>query len=107
MSAGSLCPPGHPLHRTTGCPQPHVSRQPLPPRLAMPSLGRLLPRVHAADSVTPAPVQIPSPLPSLVGQPEFPDTGWDCIKDLFGRDVLPITQPSGALCGTAGGGAGE
>uniref|UniRef100_A0A8K9X313 Uncharacterized protein n=1 Tax=Oncorhynchus mykiss TaxID=8022 RepID=A0A8K9X313_ONCMY len=52
----------------------------------MPSLGRLLPRVHAADSVTPAPVQIPSPLPSLMGKPEFPDTGWDCIQDLFGRE---------------------
>lgn len=54
-------------------------------QLAMPSLG-LLPRVHAADSVVPAPVQIPSPLPSLVGKPEFPDTGWDRIKDLFDRE---------------------
>ncbi|XP_014005839.1 complex I assembly factor TIMMDC1, mitochondrial isoform X2 [Salmo salar] len=56
-------------------------------QLAMPSLG-LLPRVHAADSVVPAPVQIPSPLPSLVGKPEFPDTGWDRIKDLFDRDEM-------------------
>uniref|UniRef100_A0A4W5MVN2 Complex I assembly factor TIMMDC1, mitochondrial n=1 Tax=Hucho hucho TaxID=62062 RepID=A0A4W5MVN2_9TELE len=45
-------------------------------QLAMPSLGRLLPRVHAADSVT------------LVGKPEFPDTGWDRIKDLFDRDEM-------------------
>uniref|UniRef100_A0A674EE23 Complex I assembly factor TIMMDC1, mitochondrial n=1 Tax=Salmo trutta TaxID=8032 RepID=A0A674EE23_SALTR len=40
-------------------------------QLAMPSLGRLLPRVHAADSETP-----------------FPDTGWDRIKDLFDRDEM-------------------
>ncbi|KAK6269300.1 complex I assembly factor TIMMDC1, mitochondrial [Coregonus clupeaformis] len=57
-------------------------------QLAMPSLGLLLPRVHAAVSVAPAPVQIPSPLPSLVGKPEFPDTGWDRIKDLFDRDEM-------------------
>uniref|UniRef100_A0A8C7MW76 Uncharacterized protein n=1 Tax=Oncorhynchus kisutch TaxID=8019 RepID=A0A8C7MW76_ONCKI len=68
-------------------------------QLAMPSLGRLLPRFHAADSVTPAPVQIPSPLPSLVGQPEFPDTGWDCIKDLFGREsFMTVTPLSYCLC---------
>lgn len=61
----------------------------------------LLPRVHAADvaaaqpaqmlssSTSPAPVAAPSPstLPSNIGKPEFPDTGWERIKDLFDRDA--------------------
>ncbi|KAL2087628.1 hypothetical protein ACEWY4_016456 [Coilia grayii] len=34
----------------------------------------LLPCVHAAES---------APLPSALGKPDFPDTGWDRIKDLF------------------------
>lgn len=66
-----------------------------------PSFCFLLPRVHAADvaaaqpaqmppsssssSTSPAPAPIPSP--SNLGKPEFPDTGWDRIKDLFDRDV--------------------
>ncbi|XP_040888400.1 complex I assembly factor TIMMDC1, mitochondrial-like isoform X2 [Toxotes jaculatrix] len=68
-----------------------------------PSFCFLLPRVHAADeaaaqraqmpssptssSAGPAPNSSPSTVPSGVGKPEFPDTGWDRIKDLFDRDV--------------------
>ncbi|XP_044044187.1 complex I assembly factor TIMMDC1, mitochondrial [Siniperca chuatsi] len=71
-----------------------------------PSFCFLLPRVHAADvaaaqpaqmpsssssssSTSPAPAPIPSPstMPSNMGKPEFPDTGWDRIKDLFDRDA--------------------
>ncbi|KAJ8003726.1 hypothetical protein DPEC_G00151350 [Dallia pectoralis] len=61
---------------------------------ALPSLGCLFPGVYAADSVVvaPAPVQIHSQtttlLPSLVGKPEFPDTGWDRIRDLFDTDEM-------------------
>lgn len=40
-----------------------------------------LPRVHAADIVDPE-ASLHS-LPKHVGKPEFPDTGWDRIKDLF------------------------
>lgn len=36
-----------------------------------------IPRVHAADIV--------DSLPKHVGKPEFPDTGWDRIKDIFDR----------------------
>lgn len=61
----------------------------------------LLPRVHAADvaaeqmpsttsstSTSPAapPSSSPSIMPSNMGKPEFPDTGWDRIKDLFDRE---------------------
>ncbi|KAK3530470.1 hypothetical protein QTP86_024385 [Hemibagrus guttatus] len=42
-----------------------------------------LPRVHAADIVDPE-ASLHS-LPKHVGMPEFPDTGWDRIKDLFDR----------------------
>lgn len=35
-----------------------------------------IPSVYASDSST----QI---LPQHIGKPEFPDTGWDRIKDLF------------------------
>ncbi|XP_037318666.2 complex I assembly factor TIMMDC1, mitochondrial isoform X1 [Pungitius pungitius] len=66
-----------------------------------PSFCPLLPRVHAADaaaaqpaqmsssssSTSPAPNPSPSIMPSHIGRPEFPDTGWDRIKDLFDRDV--------------------
>ncbi|XP_072318062.1 complex I assembly factor TIMMDC1, mitochondrial [Eucyclogobius newberryi] len=52
-----------------------------------------LPRVHAADGETAQSAQMPSPtsvsvpgtLPAIMGKPEFPDTGWDRIKDLFER----------------------
>lgn len=65
----------------------------------------LLPRVHAADvaaaqpaqmptssssvssSAAPAPIPSPSTLPGNIGKPEFPDTGWDRIKDLFDIDA--------------------
>ncbi|XP_034406959.1 complex I assembly factor TIMMDC1, mitochondrial [Cyclopterus lumpus] len=66
-----------------------------------PSFCPLLPRVHAADvapaqmpsssssssttSLAPAPIQ-----PSMsrnIGKPEFPDTGWDRIKDVFQKDM--------------------
>ncbi|XP_059905263.1 complex I assembly factor TIMMDC1, mitochondrial [Gadus macrocephalus] len=64
----------------------------------------LLPRVHAADAASAQPVSSSSPpstttttmtpgaaaigstLPKNFGRPEFPDTGWDRIKDLFDRD---------------------
>lgn len=65
----------------------------------------LLPRVHAADgeaqALAPSSAASSSPLllaatppavpggvnvPRLVGKPEFPDTGWDRIKDLFERE---------------------
>ncbi|XP_068575899.1 complex I assembly factor TIMMDC1, mitochondrial isoform X2 [Cebidichthys violaceus] len=65
-----------------------------------PSFCPLLPRVHAADvaaaqmpssssssSNSPAPIPSPSSMPSNLGRPEFPDTGWDRIKDLFDKDV--------------------
>lgn len=70
-----------------------------------PSFCFLLPRVHAADvaaaqhaqmpssspssSTSPASAPIPSPstVPSTIGMPEFPDTGWERIKDLFERDA--------------------
>ncbi|KAM9836156.1 complex I assembly factor TIMMDC1, mitochondrial [Aulostomus maculatus] len=64
----------------------------------------LLPRVHAADVASVQPAQMPSPsspstssapasiptastVASFLGKPEFPDTGWDRIKELFDRDV--------------------
>lgn len=61
----------------------------------------LLPRVHAADVAAAQPAQMPSSssraapapivsvqtLPSNLGKPEFPDTGWERIKDLFDKDV--------------------
>nr|XP_046238020.1 complex I assembly factor TIMMDC1, mitochondrial [Scatophagus argus]XP_046238021.1 complex I assembly factor TIMMDC1, mitochondrial [Scatophagus argus]XP_046238022.1 complex I assembly factor TIMMDC1, mitochondrial [Scatophagus argus]XP_046238023.1 complex I assembly factor TIMMDC1, mitochondrial [Scatophagus argus]XP_046238024.1 complex I assembly factor TIMMDC1, mitochondrial [Scatophagus argus]XP_046238026.1 complex I assembly factor TIMMDC1, mitochondrial [Scatophagus argus] len=71
-----------------------------------PSFCFLLPRVHAADvaaaqpaqmpstsssssstSHGPAPIPSPSTMPSNMGKPEFLDTGWDRIKDLFDKDV--------------------
>ncbi|XP_047432456.1 complex I assembly factor TIMMDC1, mitochondrial [Mugil cephalus] len=72
---------------------------PPPPFFCLP-----LPRVHAADvaaaqsaqmptststsTTSPASVPVPShsSLPSSIGKPEFPDTGWERIKDLFDRD---------------------
>ncbi|TMS11710.1 Complex I assembly factor TIMMDC1, mitochondrial [Larimichthys crocea] len=69
-----------------------------------PSFCFLLPRVHAADvaaaqpaqmpsssssstsSPAPASIHFPSTVPSSIGRPEFPDTGWDRIKDLFDKD---------------------
>ncbi|KAM3585564.1 uncharacterized protein V6R79_021194 [Siganus canaliculatus] len=66
-----------------------------------PSFCFLLPRVHAADvaavqpsapsasstSLAPAAIPSPSTMPSSMGKPEFPDTGWDRIKDLFEKDA--------------------
>ncbi|XP_077583703.1 complex I assembly factor TIMMDC1, mitochondrial [Stigmatopora nigra] len=68
------------------------------PRFCLP-----LPRVHAAEVDSAHSAQMPSPLsstcatpphpvaasvmPSNIGKPEFPDTGWDRIKDLFQKDV--------------------
>ncbi|KAF7664155.1 hypothetical protein LDENG_00187200 [Lucifuga dentata] len=69
-----------------------------------PSVCFLLPRVHAADAAAAQPAQMlssssssllasssstspaPSAMPSRISKPEFPDTGWDRIKDLFCRD---------------------
>ncbi|XP_054480003.1 complex I assembly factor TIMMDC1, mitochondrial [Anoplopoma fimbria] len=72
-------------------------------RVGPPSFCPLLPRVHAADvaaaqpaqmpssiassSTSPAPILAPSSMPSNMGKPEFPDSGWDRIKDLFDTDV--------------------
>nr|XP_020447870.1 complex I assembly factor TIMMDC1, mitochondrial [Monopterus albus]XP_020447872.1 complex I assembly factor TIMMDC1, mitochondrial [Monopterus albus] len=71
-----------------------------------PSFCFLLPRVHAADvsaaqsaqlpsssssssstSHVPAPILASSSMPTNMGKPEFPDRGWDRIKELFDRDV--------------------
>ncbi|XP_033471883.1 complex I assembly factor TIMMDC1, mitochondrial [Epinephelus lanceolatus] len=68
-----------------------------------PSFCFLLPRVHAADVAAAQPAQMPSPssstspapapipssstMPRIIGKPEFPDTGWDRIKDLFDIDA--------------------
>ncbi|XP_062866534.1 complex I assembly factor TIMMDC1, mitochondrial [Trichomycterus rosablanca] len=43
----------------------------------------VFPKVHAADIAEPQ-ANLDS-LPKLLGKPEFPDTGWDRIKDLFDR----------------------
>lgn len=95
-----------------------------------PSFCFLLPRVHAADVAAAQPAQMPSsssssissstspppaPIPSLstlpknVGTPEFPDTGWGRIKDLFDRDAsqlypeeLSSVIKSGIVAGLAG-----
>lgn len=65
----------------------------------------LLPGVHAADVSSAQPAQMPSSpsstcvgapphpsaastLPSNIGKPEFPDTGWDRIKDLFQKELV-------------------
>ncbi|XP_076839641.1 complex I assembly factor TIMMDC1, mitochondrial isoform X2 [Brachyhypopomus gauderio] len=45
--------------------------------------GSVLPRVHAADGGE-AQAAL-STVPACVGKPEFPDTGWDRVKDLFDR----------------------
>nr|XP_019950705.1 PREDICTED: complex I assembly factor TIMMDC1, mitochondrial [Paralichthys olivaceus] len=96
-------------------------------RARPPSFCLLLPRVHAADvaaaqppqmlssssssSTSPAPAPSPSSrsVPSNLGKPEFPDTGWDRIKDLFDRDVtqsypeeLTNVIKSGVVAGFAG-----
>lgn len=69
-----------------------------------PSFCFLLPRVHAADGAAAQPAQMPSSstspapapilssstMPSNLGKPEFPDTGWDRIKDLFDRELVFI-----------------
>lgn len=75
-------------------------------RARPPSFCFLLPRVHAADVASAQPAQMPSPssssstspvsapiptastMPSNMGKPEFPDTGWDRIKDLFDRELV-------------------
>ncbi|XP_077440026.1 complex I assembly factor TIMMDC1, mitochondrial [Vanacampus margaritifer] len=75
-----------------------LSQSDRPPRFCL-----LLPRVHAADVASAQPAQMPSSpsstcaapphpitasaLPKNIGKPEFPDTGWDRIKDLFQKDA--------------------
>ncbi|XP_061760637.1 complex I assembly factor TIMMDC1, mitochondrial [Nerophis ophidion] len=65
--------------------------------------GPLLPRVHAADMASAQPAQMPSSpsstcaapahsltpstMPDNLRKPEFPDTGWDRIKDLFQKNA--------------------
>lgn len=71
-----------------------------------PSFCFLLPRVHAADVAAAQPAQMPSSssssstspaaapfpsastMPSIMSKPEFPDTGWDRIKELFDREFV-------------------
>lgn len=48
-----------------------------------------LPRVHAADIVDPQ--DSLQSLPKHVGKPDFPDTGWDRIKDLFNQGLVPLS----------------
>ncbi|XP_034533892.1 complex I assembly factor TIMMDC1, mitochondrial [Notolabrus celidotus] len=69
----------------------------------------LLPRVHAADVAAAQPAQMPAPsssssisaapaapipspsgMPGNMGKPEFPDTGWERIKDLFEKDATQM-----------------
>ncbi|XP_035005902.2 complex I assembly factor TIMMDC1, mitochondrial [Hippoglossus stenolepis] len=99
-------------------------------RARPPSFCFLLPRVHAADvaaaqppqmlsssssssssstSPAPAPSSSSRSMPSNLGKPEFPDTGWDRIKDLFDRNVtqrypeeLTNVIKSGAVAAFAG-----
>ncbi|KAM9828626.1 complex I assembly factor TIMMDC1, mitochondrial [Syngnathus typhle] len=75
-----------------------LSQSAKPPRFCP-----LFPRVHAADVASAQPAQMPSSpsstcaappqpipapaLPSNIGKPDFPDTGWDRIKDLFQKDA--------------------
>ncbi|XP_017288277.1 complex I assembly factor TIMMDC1, mitochondrial [Kryptolebias marmoratus] len=91
--------------RTSFAPADSSPRGPMctgPPRGPIQTAGPrffcfLLPRVHAADvaaappppssssSTSPAsaPAPPPSTLPNNFSKPEFPDTGWERIKDLF------------------------
>ncbi|XP_061571608.1 complex I assembly factor TIMMDC1, mitochondrial [Cololabis saira] len=86
----------------------------------------LLPRVHAADvaaarpaaqpaqmpsssPTSPAAAPPPTSLPRNIGRPEFPDTGWERIKDLFDRDEkqktpeeLTIVVKCGSIAALAG-----
>lgn len=80
----------------------------------------LLPRVHAADGAAAQAPQMPSSstastsaaprtLPDIMGRPEFPDSGWDRIKDLFERsptqkfpEELTNVIKSGAVAAVAG-----
>ncbi|XP_068612550.1 complex I assembly factor TIMMDC1, mitochondrial isoform X1 [Brachionichthys hirsutus] len=63
----------------------------------------LLPRVHAAaitaapaaqmppsPSSSPALARTPSPstVPGFIGKPEYPETGWDRVKDLFAKEFV-------------------
>lgn len=48
-----------------------------------------VPRVHAAD--IPDPQAGLQSLPKHVGKPEFPDTGWDRIKDLFNQGLVSLS----------------
>jgi hypothetical protein len=38
--------------------------------------------------MTPGAAPFGSTLPKNFGRPEFPDTGWDRIKDLFDRELV-------------------
>ncbi|CAG5933606.1 complex I assembly factor TIMMDC1, mitochondrial [Menidia menidia] len=79
----------------------------------------LLPRVYAADeaaarapqmlssstSPAPSPLSLSSTLPRNIGKPEFPDTGWERIKDLFDRDEMqkyPEELTNVMKCGVTG-----
>uniref|UniRef100_A0A3Q2QQ51 Complex I assembly factor TIMMDC1, mitochondrial n=1 Tax=Fundulus heteroclitus TaxID=8078 RepID=A0A3Q2QQ51_FUNHE len=115
----------HELHRRRADPSPRgaMSARPLQ-RLVQTAMPRflcfLLPRVDAADvaagqmpasssssstSAAPAAVPRPSALPKNIGKPEFPDTGWERIKDLFDRDEkqkYPEELMNVINCGTLG-----
>ncbi|XP_076004896.1 complex I assembly factor TIMMDC1, mitochondrial [Genypterus blacodes] len=83
--------------------RPERRRAGLSPRAALstgllrglrpPSVCFLLPRVHAADvaaaQMPPSSSfssSAPCSMPSRMAKPEFPDSGWDRIRDLFDRD---------------------
>ncbi|KAJ0009304.1 hypothetical protein NQD34_001006 [Periophthalmus magnuspinnatus] len=73
-----------------------------------------LPRVHAADGESaqmpsPSSASAPGTLPAVMGRPEFPDSGWDRIKDLFERhptqkypEEVTNVLKSGAVAAVAG-----
>jgi len=57
--------------------------------------GITLPCVYASDSTS------AQTIPQHIGKPEFPDTGWDRIRDLFSRGwvlVLSVCNPSTQGC---------
>ncbi|CAL9698595.1 unnamed protein product [Knipowitschia caucasica] len=73
-------------------------------------VSSLFPMLHAAEGeAVQAPSSAPRTLPAIMGKPEFPDTGWDRIKDLFERhptqkypeEITNIVK-SGAVAAVAG-----
>ncbi|XP_030636654.1 complex I assembly factor TIMMDC1, mitochondrial-like [Chanos chanos] len=91
MPPQSPPPPSHSC-RETSSPSSlrglHVS--PLRGLFGLPLPSMFFPRVYAADGVPPQPHAVP--LPENRGKPEFPDTGWERLRDVFDireRQVYP------------------